>query len=265
MVAWACLQVVGYSVLGASLAEFLSYALIFRTSAYQRLTASIDKVTQRIEKKQSANAGQDSKQKSRQKKIDRIEKSLGPAERGLAMIKAARDTPATQSHVPAAHRWRMTIRSDAAAPGAQMRVAVLGMISHACTFALLYNSFSGIVVARLPFTPFAFMRGLTHRALDGDDMSDCSVVFLYALCSIAIKPNLQRALGFAPAMKQADPFGTRLPSAPSTTFTPGFRLHHASASGIRIGRSNRSHLPVFLSGCAAGMTQSLLADTKFAK
>ena len=35
------------------------------------------------------------------------------------------------------------------------------------------------------------------------------MIFFYMLCSLAIKPNLQRILGVAPAMsaQNADPFG----------------------------------------------------------
>ncbi|VDO73888.1 unnamed protein product [Heligmosomoides polygyrus] len=49
-----------------------------------------------------------------------------------------------------------------------------------------FNSiFDGRVVARLPFV--------------GDDMRDCSFIFLYILCTMTIRQNLQKALGFAPS------------------------------------------------------------------
>ena len=36
------------------------------------------------------------------------------------------------------------------------------------------------------------------RGLPGELMTECSVVFLYMLCSMSIKPNLQKVLGHAP-------------------------------------------------------------------
>ena len=96
-----------------------------------------------------------------------------------------------------------------------MKVAALAAVSHICTFVWLcddlravamfkllvtrprywvpgcrlqatsyalrvtryrYNSYSGVVVARLPFTPFRFLQGLTHRNLEGEDFTECSVL-----------------------------------------------------------------------------------------
>ncbi|KIH67540.1 hypothetical protein ANCDUO_02126 [Ancylostoma duodenale] len=63
-----------------------------------------------------------------------------------------------------------------------------------------FNSiFDGRVVARLPFVPIGFLQGLSHRNLVGDDMRDCSFIFLYILCTMTIRQNLQKALGFAPS------------------------------------------------------------------
>ncbi|KAL0334245.1 UNVERIFIED_CONTAM: Calcium load-activated calcium channel [Sesamum angustifolium] len=51
---------------------------------------------------------------------------------------------------------------------------------------------SGAVVALV-----LFMK-MSHRGLPGDDMTDCSMAFLYLLCSISIRTNLQKFLGFSP-------------------------------------------------------------------
>ena len=47
---------------------------------------------------------------------------------------------------------------------------------------------------------------LTHRNVPGDDVHDCSMVFMYVLFSTAIKPNLQKVFGTAPP-KTAIPAG----------------------------------------------------------
>ena len=43
------------------------------------------------------------------------------------------------------------------------------------------SRYDGVVVGRLPFEPFAFFRGLTHRGLPGEDYRDCSSHLVYAL------------------------------------------------------------------------------------
>lgn len=43
-------------------------------------------------------------------------------------------------------------------------------------FSRRTSSFSGFVVAKLPFVPFSLLQKLSHRNLAGDDPTDCSVV-----------------------------------------------------------------------------------------
>ncbi|KAF8782002.1 Calcium load-activated calcium channel like protein [Argiope bruennichi] len=64
----------------------------------------------------------------------------------------------------------------------------------------MFNSiFDGRVVAKLPFIPIGWIQGLSHRNLIGDDYSDCSFIFLYILCTMSIRQNIQKLLGFAPS------------------------------------------------------------------
>lgn len=62
-----------------------------------------------------------------------------------------------------------------------------------------FCSFDGRVVARLPFLPISWIQGLSHRNLPGDDYSECSFIFLYILCTMSIRQNIQKMLGFAPS------------------------------------------------------------------
>ncbi|KAK9305406.1 hypothetical protein QLX08_003539 [Tetragonisca angustula] len=55
------------------------------------------------------------------------------------------------------------------------------------------------VVARLPFVPLGWIQGLSHRNLPGDDYTECSFIFLYILCTMSIRQNIQKMLGFAPS------------------------------------------------------------------
>lgn len=64
----------------------------------------------------------------------------------------------------------------------------------------MFNSiFDGRVVAKLPFEPISIFRGLSHRSLSGDDYTDCSFIFLYVLCTMSLRQNIQKFLGFAPS------------------------------------------------------------------
>uniref|UniRef100_A0A8P4GNG2 Calcium load-activated calcium channel n=1 Tax=Dicentrarchus labrax TaxID=13489 RepID=A0A8P4GNG2_DICLA len=78
--------------------------------------------------------------------------------------------------------------------------------SHRCLFLF---SFDGRVVAKLPFVPLSYIQGLSHRNLLGEDYTDCSFIFLYILCTMSIRQNIQKMLGLAPsraATKQAGGF-----------------------------------------------------------
>ena len=94
-VKWLCCEVAALALTSAVLCELVSWIFVYRTAEYQRLKASIDKVSKRIEKKKETAVNEKA-----QKKIGRIEKSLGPAEKNLAFIKAR-----TFSHaLPRFHR-----------------------------------------------------------------------------------------------------------------------------------------------------------------
>jgi hypothetical protein len=43
------------------------------------------------------------------------------------------------------------------------------------------------MVAKLPFTPFPFMRPLSHRNLPGEDFRDCSMVRPHEHMSVKIR------------------------------------------------------------------------------
>ena len=75
-------------------------------------------------------------------------------------------------------------------------------------YSLLSNVYDGVVVAKLPFVPYQFVKRLSHRSLaidaasDDDDaedvQTDCAMSFIYALCAMAFRVNLQKLLGTSP-------------------------------------------------------------------
>jgi len=63
-----------------------------------------------------------------------------------------------------------------------------------------FNSiFDGRIVAKLPFTPITWIQGISHRNLPGEDYTESSFIFLYILCTMTIRQNIQKFLGFAPS------------------------------------------------------------------
>ena len=53
-----------------------------------------------------------------------------------------------------------------------------------------------MVVAKLPFEPIALLRAISHRNLMGSDYTDYSFIFLYVLCTMSVRENIIKLLGF---------------------------------------------------------------------
>ncbi|XP_071735537.1 uncharacterized protein [Rutidosis leptorrhynchoides] len=163
------LTVVGISFITAVFCEAISMILIYRTSSYKSLKSSIDKASKKLETMKTDSSTVTSTvapKKSKSKKIDRVESSLKESSRDLSLFK---------------------LKSGGV-------VALVLFV----VFGLLNNLFEGKAVVKLPFVPLRIVQKMSHRGLQGDDMTDCSMAFLYFLCSISIRTNLQKFLGFAP-------------------------------------------------------------------
>ncbi|PKA47154.1 hypothetical protein AXF42_Ash017099 [Apostasia shenzhenica] len=170
------LVVVGISICTAFLCEGISWLLIYRTSTYKSLRSSIDRASKKLESMKSPSSSTDGasaslsaagrRSSSRVKKMDRVETSLKESTRDLSLSK---------------------FKSG-------FVVAVVLFV----IFGLLNSMFEGRAVAKLPFSPISFVLKMSHRGIRGNDPTDCSMAFLYFLCSISIRTNLQKFLGFAP-------------------------------------------------------------------
>ncbi|KAK6941951.1 Integral membrane protein EMC3/TMCO1-like [Dillenia turbinata] len=168
------LTVVGVSLCSAVICEAISWILIYRTSSYKSLRSSIDKASRKLESmKTTTDSLKLTTKKSKTKKMDRVETSLKESSRDLFFFK---------------------FKSGAV-------VAIVLIV----VFGLLNSLFEGKPVAKLPFTPIWIVKSMSHRGLQGSDLTDCSMAFLYFLCSISIRTNLQKFLGFAPPRGAANP------------------------------------------------------------
>ncbi|PWA47170.1 hypothetical protein CTI12_AA500270 [Artemisia annua] len=157
------LTIVATSFLTAVVCEAISWLLIYRRTSYKSLKTAIDKASKKLETMKTDNMVS---KKNKAKKIDRVETTLKESTRDLSLFKFKSGTV----------------------------VALVLFI----VFGLMNSLYEGRVVAKLPFVPFKIVQKMSHRGLRGDDYTDCSMAFLYFLCSISIRTNLQKFLGFSP-------------------------------------------------------------------
>ncbi|CAK9300165.1 unnamed protein product [Gordionus sp. m RMFG-2023] len=149
------------SICTAFLGEGLTYFLVYKTEKYKKLKAEVDRQSRKLEKQKEINS--DALDKSHRKKLEKQEGKLKVNNRDLTLVK----------------------------------MKSMFAIGFAFTALLsMFNSiFEGRVVAKLPFEPINWFRGLSHRNLAGADYTDCSFIFLYILCTMSIRQNVQKMLG----------------------------------------------------------------------
>ncbi|XP_074654876.1 calcium load-activated calcium channel-like [Tubulanus polymorphus] len=153
------------SICTALLGEGLTWLMVYRTDKYKKLKAEVDKQSKKLETRKERTG--ESQDRSLKKKIERQEEKLKNHNRDLSLVK----------------------------------MKSMFAIGFAFTALLsMFNSiFDGRVVAKLPFVPISWIQGISHRNLMGDDFTDCSFIFLYILCTMSIRQNVQKLLGFAPS------------------------------------------------------------------
>ncbi|TMS40100.1 hypothetical protein L596_006522 [Steinernema carpocapsae] len=182
-----CILIIFIAIFTALLGEGLTYVLVYRSEQYQKLKAEMERKTKKLEKRKENAVESDRTQK---RKIEREEERLKATNRDLSMFK------------------------------------MKSMLAIGFAFTALLSTFSSIfegrVVAKLPFTPISFVQGLSHRNLTGDDYTDCSFIFLYILCTMTIRQNLQKALGFAPTRAMNRQQGNGMFAPPTTSSSSQF-------------------------------------------
>ena len=121
------------------------------------------------------------------------------------------------------------------------------------------------MVAKLPFEPFALLRGISHRNLMGSDFTDCSFIFLYILCTMSIREVRPRG-GFS--LKPIPNLVPRPRGEGSVTFSqflrfkgnPKNRLNVTRLAPLRQSLVTRPCLPSYKSSAGPGM---MLAHCSF--
>jgi len=163
---WAdTLLIVFISICTALLGEGLTWLMVYRTERYQKLKTEVERQSKKLEKRKETHG--DTLDKQQKKKIEREEDRLKHNNRDLSFVK--------------------------------MKSMFAIGFAFTALLSMFNNIFDGRVVARLPFLPLTWIQGLSHRNLPGDDYYDCSFIFLYILCTMSIRQNIQKLLGFAPS------------------------------------------------------------------
>mmetsp|Transcript_804 Transcript_804/g.1641 ORF Transcript_804/g.1641 Transcript_804/m.1641 type:complete len:185 (-) Transcript_804:693-1247(-) len=173
---WDCVNVVAFSVAGTLLCEFLSWLLIYRKSTYRQLVNSIKRTGTKLEQLKAENAGLENMSKSQKKKEDRLKELLKQDSFDLQKSK--------------------------------MTATVLTSVALLILYSVTSKSFSGKVVAKLPFQAFWPIKGATQRGIETEDLTDCAMTYIYVVCSAGLRPNIQKLLGFTPPrqMSTQNPF-----------------------------------------------------------
>eukprot|EP01017_Pseudomicrothorax_dubius_P025391 TRINITY_DN2744_c0_g1_i1.p1 TRINITY_DN2744_c0_g1~~TRINITY_DN2744_c0_g1_i1.p1 ORF type:complete len:186 (-),score=48.36 TRINITY_DN2744_c0_g1_i1:180-737(-) len=165
------IRIIIYAIITTIVAEGTLYFMIYRKDEYKRLKKAIDSTNSKLKKQKETYGVQN---KPQEKKLSSLENQLKALNQDMTQ-----------------YRMKSTI--------------LIGffMVIVLSTFSTL---FQGIVVARLPFQPFGLIQGITHRGLIGDDMTECSYIFLYILTSIIVRGNIQKIFGFEPPRSHFNSF-----------------------------------------------------------
>jgi calcium load-activated calcium channel len=83
--------------------------------------------------------------------------------------------------------------------GLRFKLNMLNGLIMFASYAALQRVWGGVPVAVLPFSPPGWIANVTHRGLEGDDVTQCSAIFIYALAVGFIKPNIAKFAGWAPS------------------------------------------------------------------
>ena len=175
------LIVLGVLSASASFAELVSWYLVYRTPAYKSVKSQIERVAKKLDEKK----GEQAKAKKHDRVVKKLEKEL--------------------------KRAKMVMQAQTFRSTFILAIVMIVLMSY------MNSYYAGVVVAKLPFVPFSFIQSLSHRNLEGDDMTDCSMIFLYVVAGMGVRANLKKILGHEPPKAtQVSIFD--IPDDPNSTF-----------------------------------------------
>lgn len=169
-IAIAMLSMFSFSiqVLSAILAsEAITWVLVYRKPEYKRICERVRDLSKKLEKEDGrSHLVPVDKIKSYEKGVARMESELKEATAKMNSMKLSTN------------------------------------IAGAVGFYFLYRQvaarWTGTAVATLPFEPLRIVQNISHRGLEDDDLRQCSFGLIYTLCTMGLKQNIPKLLGFAP-------------------------------------------------------------------
>ncbi|KAJ1913527.1 hypothetical protein IWQ60_009171 [Tieghemiomyces parasiticus] len=151
---------IGLALANCAAGEYLGYTLVYGKEEYLTIKQNLQRTQAKLDAEEANDSGTGNPKK-RERRLEEMRKQI-----------KVYNTRASS----------MALRTSLATAALQI-----------VAFYLLNSvALPGVTVAKLPFEPYSFIQGLSHRGLAGDDPTDCSAVFIFILSSVVIKAAFQR-------------------------------------------------------------------------
>eukprot|EP00882_Tetradesmus_deserticola_P003876 GHRQ01004100.1.p1 GENE.GHRQ01004100.1~~GHRQ01004100.1.p1 ORF type:complete len:201 (+),score=68.68 GHRQ01004100.1:229-831(+) len=156
----------------AMVTEALAWAFVYRTSSYRRLKEDLERSCKKLEAmKNSSSSG-------------------GATPAAAASTKAAKGNRKEK-------RIEDNMKSSSKEMGsARFKTNLFTGVCMMVVYNLIISRWDGVVIGKLPFSPPSMLQTITHRGLKGDEATDCSAAFIFAMSFAFFKQNVAKALGF---------------------------------------------------------------------
>uniref|UniRef100_A0A7S0ZBL7 Calcium load-activated calcium channel n=1 Tax=Timspurckia oligopyrenoides TaxID=708627 RepID=A0A7S0ZBL7_9RHOD len=165
--------ILGLVVLMTFSVEGLSWYVLYRTDEYKRNSLRIKELNVNLEKEKSTLVALD-KRKAHEKKVARLEEDLKAATAELSRSK-----------------FKLNIF-----------VSMCYMVMYYYLNNYVFNN-SG-PIGKVPFEPMFMAKSFVHRGIQSEDVKEIGFAFMYAISSMSVKANIQKALGFSPPRSNFD-------------------------------------------------------------
>jgi hypothetical protein len=117
-----------------------------------------------------------------------------------AQLEDVQSKPRTAKNTKVLETWEKDLEKDISKEntvltGLRMRSTIWMLALNIGVWWLLSSIFNNMALLRLPFEPFSFIQGMTHRGVPGDDPTEAGFTFVFVLASAVLKPVLAAVFG----------------------------------------------------------------------
>lgn len=157
------LQIVGLCTLATLLVEGLSYVVVYRTSSYKRLVDEVERSIKMVQKDEATSGSKSKNSKSQKKAEDVLKANV---------------------------RDMFTIR---------IKSFVIMIVILVTLYQVVTRTWNGMAIGKLPFEPISLIAKVTHKGVDGKDLTDFGAGFVYMLCSVGLRQNISKLINLGPS------------------------------------------------------------------